>query len=376
MSALGRADLDRLIETLAARGYAVIGPVVRDGTIDLAPIAGTADLPAGWSDQQEAGTYRLTRGEGAALFDYTLGPSSWKRFLHPPGVRLWRARRNGKELEIVEGPEPGERYAFLGVRPCELQAIAIQDRVFVGGPYVDPIYRERREPAFIIVVQCGRAGRTCFCASMGSGPRADSGFDLALTEVLEDGRPCYVAKAGSPRATELLAGLGARPATPRELEAAGRAHERAVGQMGRKLDARGLTEMLSEAHDHPRWEEVAKRCLACGNCTQVCPTCFCTTVEDRLDLGGGGADRILRWDSCFTLEYSYIHGGPVRPSIRARYRQWLSHKLGSWPLQFGTSGCVGCGRCITWCPAGIDITEEVAALRKGGSKKERHGGNA
>jgi sulfhydrogenase subunit beta (sulfur reductase) len=95
----------------------------------------------------------------------------------------------------------------------------------------------------------------------------------------------------------------------------------------------------------------------------VCPTCFCTSVEDSTDVDGDGVVRVQRWDSCFTVDYSYIHGGSVRSSDRSRYRQWMTHKLSTWFDQFGSSGCVGCGRCITWCPVGIDITEEVAAIR-------------
>ena len=121
-----------------------------------------------------------------------------------------------------------------------------------------------------------------------------------------------------------------------------------------------MQELLQGNLEHPRWDDVAERCLTCGNCTMVCPTCFCTTVEDHSDLAGRRAERKRRWDSCFTMDFSYIHGGSVRDQARSRYRQWMTHKLASWIDQFGTSGCVGCGRCITWCPVGIDITEEVA----------------
>jgi formate hydrogenlyase subunit 6/NADH:ubiquinone oxidoreductase subunit I len=136
-----------------------------------------------------------------------------------------------------------------------------------------------------------------------------------------------------------------------------------TAQMGRSLNTIGIKDLLYRNAEHPRWDEVATRCLSCANCTMVCPTCFCTTVEDVTDLTGEHAERWRKWDSCFTMDFSYIHGGSVRPSVKARYRQWLTHKLASWIDQFGVSGCVGCGRCITWCPAGIDITEEVRAIR-------------
>ena len=139
--------------------------------------------------------------------------------------------------------------------------------------------------------------------------------------------------------------------------------KQAAAKMGRTLDTTDIKELLYRNSDHPRWDDAARRCLSCTNCTLVCPTCFCTTVEDVTDLSGGLAERRRRWDSCFTMDFSYIHGGYIRPSIKARYRQWMTHKLASWIDQFSASGCVGCGRCITWCPVGIDITVETAAIR-------------
>ena len=134
--------------------------------------------------------------------------------------------------------------------------------------------------------------------------------------------------------------------------------------MGRQLDTGGLRDLMGGSHAAARWDDVAARCLTCGNCTLACPTCFCTSVEDSSDLTGEHAERWELWDSCFDLDFSYLHGGSVRTSPKSRYRQWLTHKLGTWHDQFGSSGCVGCGRCIVWCPAGIDLTEEVKALRE------------
>jgi ferredoxin len=199
---------------------------------------------------------------------------------------------------------------------------------------------------------------------MGTGPRATFGYDIALTEVLEDGRRYYVAETGTDRGEELLATIPGREATNEETESSERVVERTSASMGRQLDTDGLPELLAANREHPRWDEVAERCLTCGNCTMVCPTCFCTTVEDVTDLTGTEAERRQVWDSCFTLDFSYVHGGGVRTSPRGRYRHWLTHKLGTWHDQFGSSGCVGCGRCIAWCPVGIDITEEAAAIRE------------
>jgi ferredoxin len=348
---LERPGLDALLVSLADRGYTVVGPTVADGAIVYDELRSTADLPVGWTDEQDGGHYRLQRRDDDALFGYAVGPHSWKKFQLPPEVRLWRAKlgEDGSLTEL-EQPAPGPRYAFVGVRSCELHAMAILDRVRPG------------ERPFVVAVQCGQAGGTCFCVSMGTGPTADSGYDLALTEVLDDGH-YFVADAGSEEGAAVLAELASSPAGTDEEAAAARAHARAAAQMGRAMDTTGIRDLLLSNLDHPRWDEVADRCLTCGNCTMVCPTCFCTTVEDVTDLAGETVERHQRWDSCFTIDYSHMHGGSVRSSARSRYRQWMTHKLATWFDQFGTSGCVGCGRCITWCPVGIDITEEVAAIR-------------
>jgi sulfhydrogenase subunit beta (sulfur reductase) len=358
-----RDGLQRIIGALASRGYRVIGPTVRDGAITYDTIVALDDLPVGWTDRQEAGQYRLERRADTALFGYAVGPHSWKRFLHPPVERLWQARRDGAGFSVLEDEKPAERLAFIGVRACELRAIAIHDRVFLAGQHADVPYRIRRDRAFIVAVNCGQAGGTCFCVSMDAGPKAEAGYDLALTELVDEGRHILVVDVGSAAGRELIAELPNRPATEAEITDAERIVAQTKDQMGRSLDTDGLKELLQANTNHSRWDAVAERCLTCGNCTNVCPTCFCTTIDDTTDLSGNTAERVRRWDSCFTLDFSYIHGGNVRSSARSRYRQWMTHKLAHWVDQFGSFGCVGCGRCITWCPVGIDITEEAAAIR-------------
>ena len=359
---LARNEIGTLIEALTRRGFEVIGPVVRDGAIVFDRVERLDDLPAGWTDEQEAGHYRLTRRDDDALFGYAVGPHSWKKFLYPAEVHLWSADRQNGTLRLVSqaGP-PKQRYAFLGARACDLAAIGVQDRVLIEGRYQDPTYSSRRDGVFVVAVQCGQSAATCFCTSMETGPAAKSGFDLALTELGHQ----FLVEVGSDAGAEVLAELPSQPATDEIRRQANACVEAAAAQQTRRMDTHGIKELLYGAFDHPRWEQVAERCLTCGNCTMVCPTCFCATVEDTTDVTGDHAERWRKWDSCFTMDHSYIHGGAVRASAKARYRQWLTHKLGSWIDQFGTSGCVGCGRCIAWCPVGIDITEEIQALREG-----------
>ena len=363
-----RGGFDQLLHVLTEQGYRVIGPRVRDNTIVYDDIGSTSDMPIGYRDEQDAGTYRLHKTDSPALFGFTLSPQSWKRFLFPPEICLWRASYDGSDIQVQSDNHQNSngisRFAFIGVHPCELAAIAIQDRVFLQTEYPDLTYQARRENAFFVAVNCTHPGNTCFCASVESGPQAGDGFDIALTEVLDEDRHYFVAEIGSERGAAVMEQVPTSPTTEIERQTVARLLRDAEQHMGRAVNTRGLKELLYRSYDNPHWDSVATRCLMCGNCTMVCPTCFCTTVEDVTDLAGTHAEHWRKWDSCFTLDYSYIFGGSVRASAKSRYRQWLTHKMSTWQDQFGTLGCVGCGRCITWCPVGIDITEEVRAIQE------------
>jgi ferredoxin len=363
IAVLDQAGLDTLIQVLTDRGRTVVGPTVRDGAIVLAPISRGDELPYGWGVELEAGRYRLRARDDGAAFAHSAGPQSWKTFLHPPRERQWTADRDRDgDLVVTEERTPPPSYAFLGVRPCDLRAIAIQDRVLTGGRHVDPAYRGRRERAFLVAAECTEPGATCFCVSMGTGPAVGPGYDLALTEVIDAAGHRFLVRAGSPEGTAVLADLPHRAADEGTRNAARERVAAAADRMGRSMPPVDLQQLMGETLTAQRWDDVAARCLTCGNCTMVCPTCFCTSTEDVTDLTGDHAERWRHWESCFDLDFSHLHQGPVRGSPRSRYRQWATHKLGTWHDQFGSSGCVGCGRCIVWCPVGIDITEEAHAL--------------
>jgi ferredoxin len=354
--------LESLVSALRGRGYRVLGPRLRDGAIVYDDLESADQLPIGWTDTQQPGSYRVTRRSDEARFGYAVGPHSWKQFLLPARLRIWRSHRSGEGFEVEADDTERPPLAFVGVRGCELQAIAVQDRVLLGGSYQDADYALRRDGIFIVAVDCFEPADTCFCVSMGGGPQIRGECDLVLSELLDGGHR-FLARAGSDRGAEILGELPGSEALPRDLAAAQDAVTSAAARMTRTVETGDLRDLLARNLENPRWDEVAERCLTCGNCTMVCPTCFCTSVEDVSDLAGTQAERVRVWESCFSLEHSFLHGGSVRRSGRSRYRQWLTHKFGTWHDQFDSSGCVGCGRCIAWCPVGIDVTEELAAIR-------------
>jgi len=352
--------LDSLLDQLAELGYQTLGPKVRNGTLIYGRVDSMDELPRGYVSEQSAGRFRLVHTGHSRYFDVIPGAQSWKQFLFPPRLDLFKLQRDGARWMAMDGRSQAPAYAFIGVRACELAAIQVQDRAFLREDFVDPEYRARRERAFVLAVNCLHPAGTCFCGSVARGPKVGSGYDLCLTEV-ED---VFLVTVGSELGRTVLASVPVLAASAFLLGLAegGLQQAEKATQDGPGTD--GLTELIEAHLDGEHWEEVGKRCLGCGNCTMVCPTCFCWDALDHTNLNGTETGRERVWDSCFNPGYSFQAGGNIRPSIRARYRQWLSHKFGTWPAQQGTTGCVGCGRCITWCPAEIDVREELAALQK------------
>ncbi len=355
---LMRDNFSQLLQQLKASGYHTLGPVVSQGTVQWKEISRPEDLPIGWKDRQEPGSYRLEPEPGPRFFNIVHGPESLKPLTFAPRETLLVLNRDGQTFSSKEIQPQAQPTAVFGVRACDLAGLAMQDQIFLHGTYVDPYYQHRRESLFLIAVNCTKAQPTCLCASTDTGPKAGQGFDLCLTEADKD----FLIEAGSEKGLEILNQLPCSAASKKRIQDDEERMIACAQSQIRSLPKSNLPSALYEAHDHPRWDRVATRCLACTNCTMVCPTCFCHGVEETPSLDFQATERNRVWDSCFTLNHGYIHGKNFRPTIKDRYRMWLTHKLGSWIDQFGTSGCVGCGRCITWCPVGIDLTEEVHAL--------------
>lgn len=352
--------LRRLVDLLRERFDEVIGPVVVGGVVRLRPIDSVDDMALGVTDDQQPASYRLQENGTSRRFAYGPSPDSLKSIVHPPSTPVWTMRRRDGSLLVESAAHRATPRAVIGARACDVRALAVLERTQTGGPHVDPAFAANRDGLFIVTVDCTAPSPTCFCDVAGGGGASDDGHDLALTELDDAGGPIYVVRAGSDRGRSIVDELGLEPAEPELVRRADLEVRYAMRALVRELPA-NAREVVSDS-DHPQWQQVGDRCLACGNCTAVCPTCFCTDMVDAVSLDGETAERTRVWDTCFSLEYSRLGPQPQRASPAARYRQWLSHKLGTWHDQFGESGCVGCGRCITWCPVGIDLTAEVEAL--------------
>lgn len=356
--------LNTLFDLLVQAGFQPVGPTIQDGHLVLDLLSSAADLPQGWTTEADAGAFRLVRRTDQAYFGFNLGQESWKKFLFPPELPMFRAHRRENEVTFQPIPDTAPPYAFIGVRACELAALAVHDRVLRQGPFVDQFYDARRRAHFIVAVNCTESDAACFCSSLGTGPAAEAGFDLALTEIMNAVGHQFLVQTGSQKGEAMLAKLPCQPVTAAHQEQARGMIQAAARSQTRGMTTGDLPELLYERYDHPRWDDVAARCLSCSNCALVCPTCFCHAIVDQVDLEGGEAQRRRIWDVCHMLDHSYIHGGWIRTSTKSRYRQWLTHKLATWIDQFGCLGCIGCGRCLVWCPVAIDLTAEIKALRE------------
>lgn len=356
---LPRQDLHRLLQLLIEQGHLCLGPVVRDGAIQYLPVTGIDDFSVGVEVLQSPAVYHLRSGVGERLFSWSNGPHALRPVLFPPREVLWRVERDPSgKLSFSQVDDATGPIAVIGVRACDLAALELQDQHFLTPGAEDPQYKRRRASLLLIGVDCSHPSDTCFCASTGDGPDLRTGFDLGMSE-LDEG---FILRAGTDRGRELLEQLEPAPATDDQLrQAADQIKEAAAGQK-RQLPDSDLHQLLLERMEHPHWQQVAERCTACGSCTALCPTCFCFSEHSQTSLDGASSQQIREWSSCFTLGHSSLHGHSVRADIASRYRQWVTHKLAGWYEQFGRSGCVGCGRCISWCPVGIDITQVAARV--------------
>lgn len=354
--------LDDLFTWLRKQGYKCIGPQLQNGAIVFDELQDAKQLPWGVRDIQQPGQYRIEKTDQQEAFAWANGPQAIKPLLFKPKESLWRVEKDKQGKLFFKPVDPEiEPIALIGARSCDLAGMAVQDKTFIQDSYQDQRYQKQREKLLIIAVNCSYSGGNCFCVSTNTGPKAAAGFDLALTEIQQG----FVVEVGSENGKEIIKALNCEMATEDAIYHAQNNLERASQMQSKKMpknNGRELRDILMNNLDHERWDDVASRCLSCGNCTLVCPTCFCHHETETVAIEGTDSVHQREWDSCFSTGHSYANHKTIRDDTKSQYKQWLTHKLGTWWDQFDTSGCIGCGRCITWCPVGIDITEEMSAI--------------
>jgi len=349
---LASENLQCLIDAVVVAGYRLLAPSVSQSAVVYKEISHVEDLAKSYSDAQSPGQYRLEKAAHQRYFFWTNTVQSIKPLLFRPRELLWQVGEKDGQIEFSDiGNIQSERpIAVLGPRACDLAALKLQDQHFLASPQCDPFYAHRRHRLFIIAVECAQSAATCFCASTGDGPEIREDADIILNELDSE----FLLRPRSAAGEQLLKGLTLEPAGRILIHQAQEQTQYAKAQQQRKMPTSLSFDEF--APDNPAWEWVKNHCLSCGNCTSVCPTCFCHNEYDESDIIGKQSKHFRQWSSCFTQEHSYMHGITIRNDTVLRYKQWISHKLVHWQLQYGRSGCVGCGRCITWCPVGIDIT--------------------
>lgn len=355
-------QLQSLLDVLQQDAYDCIGPQVRDGTIIFDHITSVEQLPQGISDRQSPGSYSLEQRNTEKYFDWANGPQAIKPLLFTPREKLWQSQQSDDGQISFNSCEPELKpIAIIGARACDVAAMKIQDQHFLQQQFVDPYYQARRNNILIIAVNCGHPAETCFCHSTGDGPFVDNNTDTGADIVLTELKHGFLIKAHTDQGEKILAKLNVQDCTEEQLKESAAIASGAAKQ-NRQLPAVDIRTHLLNELDNDAWHRIAEECLSCGNCTAVCPTCFCHSENDVPELEGKSSSHYRDWDSCFSQGHSYIHGITIRSQTSQRYRQWLTHKFASWYDQYGRSGCVGCGRCLTWCPVGIDVTESITKL--------------
>ena len=357
---LPRADLGLLYQALIDEGYQVVGPQQQDGAIIFDYLDDVRDLPWGAQEKVAPGSYQLVQSDEQRCFSWNTGPQAFKPFLFKPTQLLWTGQETSTGVTFKPVEPNAKPLAFLGVRSCDISALYLQDKHFMHGVYADTWYTEQRNQLCIIAVNCSQSAQTCFCVSTGDGPEASFGFDLLLDEV-DDG---YLILPKGEKGNRVLARLAVQDATTIQLDQAKEQLQTASIQSRKMPEAETLKRLIRHLNDK-QWLQIAERCLACGNCTSVCPTCFCSKQESSQELSTNEYQQVRYWDSCFSEQHSHIAGKTIRGKISQRYRQWMLHKLVTWQDQYQRSGCVGCGRCISWCPVAIDLVEEVNVILEG-----------
>jgi len=283
----------------------------------------------------------------------------------PPMEEMFRFRKDEEGYQIEPPARNGQKQLIFGIRPCDARAMAILDMTFEDA-YQDPLYLEKRRSAVLVGLGCTNPCESCFCTSMGTGPTDPTNVDLMLIDIGDQ----FLIETVTAKGKELTAkASGLKEATKNDEAEAKKAKETAYNRVSRKLDTDGIKDkLLGSFDDEGFWEQVAAKCISCGICTLLCPTCYCFDINDELVRGEGA--RFRSWDSCGFSLYTKMPMENPRSEKWRRVRQKVCHKYEFYPMTFDIIACTGCGRCIRLCPVNWDITQVIESVpAKTGARK-------
>lgn len=315
--------------------YKVIGPVKENSHYIFKEIYSSSDL------QMDYPTTMLSPG---------------KMFIYKPREDILRFNIESS-IAIEEIKHEIEKQIIVGIHPCDMHAILYLDRVFLNG-FIDPHYKMRRENSILIAINCSQVLENCFCSSVGTGPylKVHSGYDMVLTDLGDD----YLVEIKSSRAFNIKG----KEANPEIFKLKSEKEKTLLNSFRKHIDVKGIDELFIKNLDHPVWSITAdERCLSCSNCVMVCPTCFCYDIIDEMDMNLKEIIRFRQLDACQDIKFAKVHGGNYRQRRSSRLRQFVMHNL-NYTSQYGLIKTVGCGRCITWCPTKIDLTEITKEIQR------------
>ncbi len=360
---LSRNNFQSLIDYLVEQDYSVIAPTIKQDAIHYQPIHHIDEMVCSYHEQSSAGSYQLVKDQSGKYFNWSNGVSCLKPWFFKPHETLWQLNLNKTPPQYQAIIPKEQKKAFIGVRACDLAALQLQDQHFLQDKYLHQQYHANRQQSIFIAVHCAAPSTNCFCTSTEDGPECSQGFDIVMTE-LESG---FILQGENTFSQKLIDHLPVETVSKQSWQEQDDILKRAKQKIQRAFNPEKVAKKLQQRLHDNIWQDIAEKCLACGNCTLVCPSCFCSKQGDEMPLAGNKVEHIQYWDSCFSEQHSYLGGIVIHQNIADRYKQWINHKLNWWFEQYGRSGCVGCGRCISWCPTGIDFFQQARALTENAS---------
>ena len=283
-----------------------------------------------------------------------------KNFMFPRSELLLKYTRTPKGVQFASDAPEAQRTVLFGARPCDARSFALLDMLFDQEKWKDPYYIDKRAKTTVIALACAHPPyASCFCTSVGGSPTSSDGADILLTDLGEN----YLAEFITEKGAKLLSYFGDSKADKAADKAKEKIAGESAGEIKVKIPAKEIKPWLDANFEHPFWATIHQKCLACGTCTYLCPTCHCFDISDEMK--GADGKRIRNWDSCmFPLFTKETSGHNPRSSQKERWRQRAMHKFRYYVDNFGAIACVGCGRCVMYCPVNIDIRKIVEDISK------------